>query len=71
MTKFVNISAAAYAVLLSKSFTGELAHMGLRNPVDGSWDIPLPDELLERIEQVRLPGETLSDIIIRAFTRKQ
>jgi hypothetical protein len=36
-----------------------------QNP-DGSWMMPLDREVAERIEKNRLPGETVSDALIRA-----
>lgn len=35
---------------------------------DGSWDVPVGDDTLERIQSVAHPGETLSDTILRVCT---
>lgn len=32
----------------------------------GGWNTPISDEVLERLKQHQLPGETLSDTVLRA-----
>lgn len=33
---------------------------------DGTWDVPLGDEVVAQLESVRFSGETISDVIVRA-----
>lgn len=35
--------------------------------IDGTWLVPLSNELMVRIRSVALPGETISDTIIRGL----
>ena len=43
---------------------------GSRRLYDGSWVITLDIEVIQRIESYAIPGETLSDTIIRVLSGK-
>lgn len=38
-----------------------------RRQTDGSWLIPVSDEVAERIDQLRLPGESDDDVLARSI----
>lgn len=49
---------------LQANARGEFKETGHRN-ADGTWDVPLTDDTIERLEDRRHPQETISDTIIR------
>lgn len=59
----VNITAAAMDAIRSQSY-GDFNPTGKQLP-DGSWNTHLEADTLERLENTRLEGETLSDCIQR------
>lgn len=69
MTTIVQVSERVIQLMRANVRPGHSFNLagGERNS-DGSWSLPLPPELLERIEQVRLPGETLADAIERILS---
>ena len=60
---WVNITAEAEAAIRAK------AELPFRNNgerlADGTWDIPISITTFEGLIEVQLPGETLSDTIVR------
>lgn len=44
--------------------TNPFNQTGTQRP-DGSWDVPVEQDTLDRIHEAQLAGETLSDTIIR------
>lgn len=59
----INITDEAHRAIRSRA-EGEFTQTGTRR-ADGSWDVPLAEDVIERIESVQLQGETLSDVILR------
>lgn len=59
----VNISAEAEAAIRSK------ASQNFKSDAiactDGTWDVPLQPDTIERLKAVAFEGETISDTIIR------
>lgn len=47
-----------------RSMANNLRQTGVRTP-DGSWSIPVDDEIADFLDANSLPGESVSDTIIR------
>lgn len=61
----VNISEEAHRAIRAAA-QHDFNETGLRCP-DGTWDIPVQEETLAKMQRAAFPGETLSDTIIRAM----
>jgi hypothetical protein len=48
---------------------GEWRETGRRQP-DGTWRIPLREDIAKRLDQVRQSGESYSDVVIRICAGK-
>jgi hypothetical protein len=48
----------------------EFDRRGTQRP-DGSWEVPIGDDLLKRLLKQVQTGETLSDVIVRAINAAQ
>lgn len=63
-----HITNEAYALVRSKAIK-PFESTG-RQLADGSWMVPLSDDVIEAVERKMLEGETISDTIIRLLNRK-
>ena len=63
--KTVRISDAAYRDIADAAIYP--FHSTARRLPDGDWVVPVDDEVYQRIEDNRLPGESDDDVILRAL----
>ena len=61
----LNISEEAHRAIRAAA-QHDFKETGRRLP-DGTWDIPVGEETLARMQRAAFPGETFSDTIIRAM----
>lgn len=66
----INITHEAREILRQESRTGKLAGDSLHLP-DGTWNIYLESDTLERMDSKKLAGESYSDLIIRIFATQK
>lgn len=64
----INITAEAEQVIRANAEL-PFKSTGTQRP-DGTWDIPLADNTLERLRAAQLAGESISDTIIRVCGTK-
>lgn len=64
--QLTRISARAYDLIRGRAIY-EFKQTGRQLP-DGSWEVPFSDDTLDRVEEVRLAGETLSDCLERILS---
>jgi hypothetical protein len=62
--KTIHVSDATYREIIGLAAL-PFRHTGTRQP-DGSWLIPIDDDTGERLERMRLPGESDDDLVARA-----
>lgn len=62
----VNLTARAYVAVRGAASGNSFEQTGTQRP-DGSWDVPLGDETVERLRRIALRDESLSDTIERVI----
>lgn len=63
--KIIKVSDATYRAI-AEATIGVFRSTGTRQP-DGTWLVPIEDDTWERIEKIRLAGESDDDTIQRAI----
>ncbi len=66
--QIIRLSARAYNMIRAKA-RYEFVQTGVQLD-DGTWDAPFSDDTLDRVEEVRLAGESVSDCIERILSTK-
>ncbi len=67
----VNITdEAMWAIIGARDRLVDSRQDGTKQP-DGTWDVPLSDDIVERIQEHRHEGETVSDVIIRVIATQR
>ena len=61
--KRIRVNDATY-LAIAKAAIRPFRSLGLKQP-DASWLVPVDDEVYDRIQELKLPGETDDDTIIR------
>jgi hypothetical protein len=61
--KLIRVSDATYRMVAEMAIL-PFRSTGTRQP-DGSWLVPIDDEVFDRLEQERLPGESDEDVAVR------
>lgn len=67
----INITHEAREALRRESTTGELEEGTTFARPDGSWDIHVDSDTLERMDSVKQPGESYSDVILRVIATQK
>ena len=62
--KTIHVSDATYRAIIGLAVL-PFRHIGTRQP-DGSWLVPIEDDTAERLERMRLSGESDDDLVARA-----
>lgn len=70
MKTTINVTNECQQAIRSAATGNEFKNNGTQR-ADGTWDIPVDEEVVDRLKEVAFPGETYSDTIIRlaAFER--
>jgi hypothetical protein len=63
----INITNEAMLAIRSASTAPGGFNQTANRRSDGTWDVPLEEDTLDRLKSQQLPGETLSDTIIRGI----
>ena len=52
-------------IRISEAIHRAIAESAIRRQPDGSWLVPVSDEVADRLDEVRLAGESDDDLIMR------
>ena len=65
--RWIRVSDATYRAIAAEAI-GRFVQTGTRQD-DGSWLVPVDDEVYQHLQQTRFPGETTDDVIQRTIHR--
>lgn len=63
----IRVSDVTYRAIAAEAI-GEFVQTGKRQD-DGSWLVPVDDDVYRYLQETRLPGETIDDVIQRTIHR--